>query len=93
MKKTVIPGINGPVEVSDPLGSISAGVGNAANDVWRTVQAWKGKEAPSDLSYEAQKWMAEKAKGASGIETKPVVGSFTEAEKNRDAARGPRDRG
>jgi hypothetical protein len=95
MKTTVTQGINGPVSVNDPLGSAAATVGNVANDAWRTVQAWKGKEAPSDISYEAQKWVAQKAKGlVTGVDNKPVVGSFTEAEQARAAAtRGSREKG
>lgn len=84
-------GINGPVEVDDPLGSAAAALGNAANEAWRTVQAWKGREAPSDIPYEVQKELAQRAKTVLGME-KPA-GSFTEAEQMRAATRGPRQQG
>ena len=91
--KTTVDGINGPVEVDDPLGPATGAAGNAANQVWRTVQAWKGREAPSDISYEVQKHIAEKVKGALGAKDKPAIGRFTEAEQVRTPTRGPREQG
>lgn len=92
MKKNV-DGINGPVEVSDPLGSVTATIGDAANQAWGAVQAWKGREAPSDIQYEVQRQIAQQIKGATARGKKPVLGSFTEAERIRETTRPPRQQG
>jgi len=90
--KKLIHGINGSVEVNDPVGAVIATVGDTANETWRTIQAWQGKEAPSDLSYAVRKKIAQTVLKTVKTDAKPVVGAFTEAERARDVARGSNER-
>ncbi|HTV53586.1 MAG TPA: hypothetical protein VMI06_01585 [Terriglobia bacterium] len=83
MVKKMTHGINGN-ETTNP--TLISDIGDAANQTWHKIQAWQGKEAPSDVSFEVQKAIVRTAGERPGSASEPA-GSFTAAEQSRRAAK------